>query len=361
MAVKETNYWKIGLFVTVGVATAVGALFFLGARRLARARVERVTYFDESVQGLDVGSPVKMRGVTIGTVKDITIAPDHRLVQVTSAVYVDVMVRLNLGDEEQLMENTAPIPDDLRVQLASSGITGVKFLLVDFYPDADPPPPLSFAPGKGYLPSTPSTLKSLEGSLLSLADSLPSALGGVTDLAETLERQAAAINVQELQAAALDLVTHLDQVVLRADEKLASIDAGKLATQLSADLAALHDAITKAADLLEHLESADGPLKQAAADMAALQAQAIGLLASAQAAIVGADLPATTTSLRGAIDGYGALAGEGAGLASEARETLVLAQDALHALQALATTLERQPGALLQGRASDPPRPRPDD
>ena len=98
MATTATNNWKLGLFVVVGVLTMVAALFWLGARRFQRTSFPAVSYFDESVQGLDVGSPVKFRGVTVGNVADITIAPDHRHVQVTSDVYVDALQRLGLGD-----------------------------------------------------------------------------------------------------------------------------------------------------------------------------------------------------------------------------------------------------------------------
>ena len=96
MATTATNHWKLGLFVLLGVGAMLGALFWLGARRFRRESFPAVSYFDESVQGLDVGSPVKFRGVTVGTVADITIAPDHRHVQITSDVYVDALVRLGL-------------------------------------------------------------------------------------------------------------------------------------------------------------------------------------------------------------------------------------------------------------------------
>src|SRR5262250_1734339 len=91
-----TNHWKLGLFVVVALLTMVAATFWLGSRAFRRKSVAVVSYFDESVQGLDVGSPVKFRGVTVGTVSDITVAPDHRHVQVTADMYVDALVRLGL-------------------------------------------------------------------------------------------------------------------------------------------------------------------------------------------------------------------------------------------------------------------------
>jgi phospholipid/cholesterol/gamma-HCH transport system substrate-binding protein len=142
MATTATNHWKLGLFVLLAVGAMLGALFWLGARRFHRESFQAVSYFDESVQGLDVGSPVKFRGVTVGTVRDITIAPDHRHVQVIADLYVDALVRLGLSTRapESAEEFIAP---SLRVQLASVGITGVRFIQADFF-DPERYPPRTF-------------------------------------------------------------------------------------------------------------------------------------------------------------------------------------------------------------------------
>ncbi len=76
-----SNHWKLGLFVVAGVALFLTMLVFLGARSLQSETVTYKTYFDESVQGLEVGSPVKFRGVTIGNVSGIDIAADRRHVR----------------------------------------------------------------------------------------------------------------------------------------------------------------------------------------------------------------------------------------------------------------------------------------
>lgn len=173
MATTATNHWKLGLFVVVGVVAMMGALFWLGARRFQRTSFPAVSYFDESVQGLDVGSPVKFRGVTVGTVANITIAPDHRHVQVTSDIYVDAMQRLGLGDRAP-REGEEFINPLLRVQLVSAGITGVRFLQTDFFhPQRYPEPVLPFEPPWNYVPSAPSTLKSVGDTATEVLNRLP--------------------------------------------------------------------------------------------------------------------------------------------------------------------------------------------
>src|SRR5437870_930759 len=57
VATTATNHWKLGLFVVAGILAAAGTVFWLAAHRFQRDALQAVSYFDESVQGLDVGSP----------------------------------------------------------------------------------------------------------------------------------------------------------------------------------------------------------------------------------------------------------------------------------------------------------------
>ena len=69
-----TNHWKLGLFLTAGFFSLVGALGWFGATRLEREAMEAHYFFDQDVNGLEIGSPVKFRGVTIGKVTTIRAA-----------------------------------------------------------------------------------------------------------------------------------------------------------------------------------------------------------------------------------------------------------------------------------------------
>ena len=92
-----TNHFKLGLFVLFGVGLTLSMMLILGATSFNDESVRYVSYIDESVQGLEVGSPVKFRGVAVGRVSAIDIAPDQRHVQVTSELTVPVLQRLNLS------------------------------------------------------------------------------------------------------------------------------------------------------------------------------------------------------------------------------------------------------------------------
>ncbi len=299
MATTATNHWKLGLFVLVGILTMLGALFWLGARRFERTSFPAVSYFDESVQGLDVGSPVKFRGVTVGNVADITIAPDHRHVQVTSDIYVDAIQRLGLGDHAP-RKGEQFINPLLRVQLVAAGITGVRFLQTDFFhPGRYPEPVLPFDPPWNYVPSVPSTLKSLSDTATDILQRLP------------------------------DLETRVSDTLGTLDTTLGSIDRF---------VTGLHDENGSFDRLLVQLRST-----------------ASGLAAQIDAAKLGD----TTSSIRTAAGNVSGAATGFGGTPADLQETLATLRDTLDSVRAVADALERDPSVLLRGPRADKTIPLP--
>jgi hypothetical protein len=67
----KPHYFKIGVFTVGGLILAVVAIIVLGAGTLFEKKIPVETYFDETVQGLSVGAPLRYRGVTIGSVEHI--------------------------------------------------------------------------------------------------------------------------------------------------------------------------------------------------------------------------------------------------------------------------------------------------
>jgi paraquat-inducible protein B len=304
MATTATNHWKLGLFVVIGVVAIVAVTFWIGAQRFERESFQAVSYFDESVQGLEVGSPLKWRGVTIGNVSEITVAPDARQVQVTSNIYTDSLRRLGLA---RPTEGGRFIDPDLRVQLASAGITGVRFLQTDFFdPERYPPPQLSFKPPWNYVPSTRSTLKSVEDSALEILNKFPDLEGDAQDALADLRKT------------------------------LASID--RVATWLPAEDGSFNQ-------LLVELRGTSVRL-QRTLDEAKLGPTTASLRSAAAQVEVAAE------QVKVAAGGVGELRGELADSLDELRTTL-------DAVRALADRLERDPSSLIRGPRSDgavPPR-----
>lgn len=292
-----TNHWKLGLFVVVGIVGILGGLFWIGSHRLNRATLPAVTYFDESVQGLEVGSPVKFRGVRLGTVAGITVAPDHRLVEVHADMYVDTLKKLGFGEDAS---SDAFIPENLRFQLASAGITGVQFVQADILdPERYPAPELSFKPPPNYIPSAPSTLKSLEARVMDVLDRLP------------------------------ELSDHATVFMDEGRETLASI------RRLSATLQEDDQPFRK---LLVRLESAAEKVETAATE---------------------AKLGPTTESLRSASASVSQAADSVSAAREELLASLVALRQALESARTFTDALDRDPSSLLLGHRVDgdgPPR-----
>ena len=65
MGVK-TNYFRLGLFVVAAIAAAIASILILLGPSLGKPYAEMETYFQFSISGLEVGAPVKFRGIQVG-------------------------------------------------------------------------------------------------------------------------------------------------------------------------------------------------------------------------------------------------------------------------------------------------------
>lgn len=326
-----SNHWKLGFFVVVGVSLFLLLILVLGAASLKKESVSYETYFDESVQGLDVGSPVKFRGVTIGNVSAIDIAPDRRHVEVTSAITVSELVSLKLVDTSQKAKLlpfnlhrpvTLAVPSDLRMQLESAGITGVKFISIDFFDVKDNPAPnLPFPVQPNYIPAAASTMKNLEDAVVKavnrfpeIADQLVLVTTRVNHLLETVDDEKIPQEVGTTLRRASDLIATLQVTAKQAD-------IGALSAETRRAIGGMNGAIA-------HL---DVLLTRAGGER--------GLLASAQRAT----------------DSIGDLAGGAKGLGAELGDTLRGLREAADSIQRLSDALDTDSDMLLKGRAKGRP------
>lgn len=145
MASRKTKF-TVGLFVVCGVTFALLAIIWLGMSRIFSKGQHYSTYFNESVQGLDPESPVKYRGVSIGRVSRIDVAPDSKL--------IEVVLKIESG---QVLET------DMVAQLKSVGITGSMFVELDRKRKGEPDrsPALSFPSEYPIVASKPSEISEL--------------------------------------------------------------------------------------------------------------------------------------------------------------------------------------------------------
>ena len=330
MIAPVSNHWKLGLFVSLVIGLGLISLIALGATQMDRERIPVVTFFDETVQGLDVGSPLKWRGVPIGGVTAIGVAPDNRMVEVHLDVYSDLLTKFG-GNVEKLRDLTAAnplrsrMPTDVRVRLVSAGITGLKFIELDVVKDA-PPIDVKFELPPNYIPSAPSVMAGLEMGVAKTVEMLPQLLASIDHLVNSIDTIVGDMRDAKLAETLGHALATVDEVLqgLKTDE--AGDRLGGIATQLEATLTEARATIVAIGDASR----------------------------SVNAQLVAADPAATAASLRGAADTFTVLGEEfgapGASLGAQIsalRETLDRAKELLE-------LITRQPDAFLSGRSLEP-------
>jgi ABC-type transporter Mla subunit MlaD len=305
---SATRNFQLGLLALAALAAVVLIAIGLGLRGVGAATETYHTYFDESVQGLDVGASVKYRGVRIGNVAAIAIAPDRKHVAVDLALLSDDAERLGLAE-------TNPA---LRTQLSTQGLTGVKLVEIDFAdPVANPPPALPFPPGPHYVPARTSTIKSLEESLKGVGQRLPEL---VDRAVSTLTKLGAMLD----ELSDRDVPRRIAEVATGASAAVA--DIRQLAQHL--DRARLGD---RAAGTLDRLDGAvrrlTGVIDQVGGEH--------GLIGRAQRAV----------------DSFGRFGAGASSSTAELERVLREIGDAALAFRELVDDIDRDPDMLIKGRA----------
>src|SRR5215468_6264324 len=157
------RHYRLGVFVVVSIMVLAVLSFVLGGRKLFQPTYTFETYFAESVAGLEIGSPLRYRGVPLGEVSEIldSAAVYERDVPLDKRRnYIVVRAKVTLSAVEAVqVRHDAPelVKLGLRAQTQLAGITGQQYLALD-YLDPAKYPPLQFGwtPKYQYVPSAPS-------------------------------------------------------------------------------------------------------------------------------------------------------------------------------------------------------------
>lgn len=164
----EANKFKLGLFVIIAFALFLAAIFAFGLGKFFKKDLEVFSVFSDSVQGLSVGSPVKFKGVPVGSVKKIKIRGEDELIVVfmeldTSVFSLTDEFSGNFRGEAFERFYHEQMKRGITCGLELAGITGMKFVELDYRKDSDSFTPLPQPKGIGgyYIPSRPSVFQNI--------------------------------------------------------------------------------------------------------------------------------------------------------------------------------------------------------
>lgn len=147
---KPVSPLAIGSF-TIGAVLLliIGIAVFGGGQLFNSDKIRYVIFFDSSLNGLDVGAPVKMQGVKIGEVTEISLLIDPNSAQIYKPVVIDIN-RNSLAKTdnnaikggsyaEQVRERDKLVAGGFRARLEmQSLLTGLLYVDFDIYPGKPP-------------------------------------------------------------------------------------------------------------------------------------------------------------------------------------------------------------------------------
>lgn len=320
----------IGAFVIGAFALGIAALLAFGGVNFFSKPQRFVVYFDESVHGLENGSPVKLGGVRVGRVVALNIRYDEGTNRSVTAVVCELLrdtvtdyrgVSINLSDRMELQKL---VDRGLRAQLAVAGLaTGLLYVELDFFdpqdhPAGDPPTDARYV----VIPQVPSAISGFQASL--------------TEILTNLKRIDFAGLSRGLTALMADARTKLDGLDLKgAVEQWKKTGAQIESLAASADVKRTLDNLNAAViDLRATIAKVDAQVEPTGEDLRATLAEAKRTIASFNETA----LTAKTFLNRNTAVG------------DEVAVTLQHLNEAADSVKRLADFLERNPSALITGR-----------
>lgn len=310
---SKVNFAAVGIFVlALGAALIGGVLWLSSGGAYRKAYDTYYAYMDESVSGLSLDAPIRYRGVEVGRVRSIALAPQNI-----------ERVRLTMD-----IERGTPVKIDTAAVLRMQGLTGIGF--VELTGGSRDSPPLVALPGEEYpvIRSGPSLMARLDTAVSALLDNLNRSSERFNALMDEGNRRA-------FNQAVADLAVVSHALAARS----AAIDAGlanaartmENTARVSGELGRLVERVQRSADAFDRM----------AGEVARAGASARATLDSARAVVDGT---------RAVVDGTRAEARQlAAETLPEIRQLVTELRETAGSLRRLSEQVERNPSVLLYG------------
>jgi len=319
---RRANPTLIGGFVLGGAVLAVIAVVVFGSGRFFSDTATFISFFDGSVNGLDAGSPVRFRGIDVGSVRDVLldlpgVGREERDLRIAVVYDLD---RKALESRGAMARLSNPFDVDtllalgIRAELATESlVTGRKYISLDL----DPERPVSAEPVPGApYPEIPT----------------------VTTGFERIEEEAYGL-IAELGALRLDtLVTVATEAFARIGQLAATPEMTAAIQALPGTLQRLDSAV---ADLQSFVARIDTTLTPMGNEVTRTAEQATLTLQR---------LDSTLSDVDAVLGNAGGLLEPESPLYIRYERAMTDLGDASRALRDLADYLQRNPSALLRGR-----------
>ena len=320
----RANPTAIGLFMIGGIVLAVVGVATLASASWFEKQSVFISYFGESVNGLEVGAPVKFQGVPVGSVTNLHIQIElkDKTFQVPVQYKID-LTRLtsvagtfvDLEDERVLRQQIA---DGLRAQLQmESMVTGQLYIELAYRADAKAPElerrPTPFP----EIPTTPSLLAAF-------GTQAGSMVGDVLKILYQVNAMLEEVDMKELNRSVVASAGAVERLAESPGLHVALKDAPKITAQLNRTMA----------------------------EMEVLAARLGGSIDPLQLQLAGtnSEVVLTLKTMRETLDETKGLLSSDSGVGYQMEEAMASLTSAAEALRALVLSLERNPDMLIRGK-----------
>jgi paraquat-inducible protein B len=326
---QKPNPTSIGLFIVIGAALGVTGLLLFSSSKLFTQTRDCIVYFNESLNGLSEGAPVKYRGVTIGSVKRVMVHFNQATNDYTMPVIIELrekLIRERVGVGIEVFTDRAledRIKRGLRASLQSESlVTGV--LYIEMRPNPYAPPPVFHQLEKRLpeIPTEPTQIQELFNNLASL-------------------------DIRGIETNINALIVRLDSVLARLDmaavssgitNALGSIDRLVSSPEITNSLAAVRTTLDQYRSLGEKLNSRVDPLAESITNSLA-------------------EANRTLAQLRGAADNLRNMLRPDSPVRTDLDQLLQQLAGTAESISTLVEFLKQHPNALITGREILPKKP----
>ncbi len=295
------------------IALGIAAVAVLGSCSLFRKRMPFILVFRGNVNGLRVGAPVKIKGVTIGSVTDVELQLNMGLQSMTygtAGIQIPVLIELDEDRAKGLASKSdvrRAIQLGLRAQLAmESFVTGILYIDLDLHPGT----PVNYELPPGSKPQEIPTLKT----------TFEQAQSAAAKIISQLDK----IQIDQLVSTANQTIAAFGDLARSPDIRSAVVSLNRTATSLG-------ETVNSIRELTQHIDRQVAPM-------------AASIEQGTQ------DIDAAVQKAEAALDRLQTGLQPDAPLVYRANQALDNVSAAAHSLRELADYLQRNPSAIVRGR-----------
>ncbi len=327
---RKANPKLVGAFVLGALALVVAGVLVFGSSRFFRKLTTHVLYFEGSVKGLNVGAPVLLRGVKIGSVASINVLLDAETLTFLTPVVIKTDPNIiSLVGKEKLMGQLLEEPEGpeimealvergLRAKLEmKSLVTGQVLVEFDFHPGT-PVHLVRTDDEHPELPTIPSDIRTLTRQIRQLR--IEELVANARKAMQGIQRLVNSPDLEQIFGSLNQTLKDLGKLARNVDSKLEPVTSG------------MEETLKDTRKLVQSLEAQVVPL-------------ASGLEQSAAAA------QAALTQAKEAFAKMEGITSEDSALVYQLTEALDEFSAAARSIRVMASYLERHPEALLRGKA----------